>query len=286
MTPTGRHRLTRTTVKKRLVSAFTEHLPIKAAALFFSMVLWLIVAAEEPAARELEVELAITTDSMVRVVEPPPRVHALVVGSGRDLLKLYATPPTVRRHLGNDSPETVVLDIRPGDVDLPSGVAARVQDVQPRTIPLQLDVRAWRDVPVRSALRIIPPAGMRVTGPPRFEPDSVRVTGPRTSVQSLDSVMTARLDLMVSDTMGRVPIDITGLGVRVVPAAVRVVVPLARLEVALPAPAAGDTAGAVPDDTTTAPQDTARARTREPARDTARSDSAPPPRPARPGARP
>ncbi|HJU91201.1 MAG TPA: hypothetical protein VJ672_17575 [Gemmatimonadaceae bacterium] len=275
MPGTGKHRLPRATVQKRVVGAFTERLPLKFAALFFSLVLWLIVAAEEPAARELSVRLALTADSMVHVVEAPPDVHALVVGSGRDLLKLYATPPTIRRHLGNDSPETVVLDIRPTDVDLPSGVSARVQDVQPRAIPLRLDVRATRDVPVRSALRLIPPPGMRIAGPPRFEPETVRVSGRRTSVQSLDSVLTERMDMPAQDTARRIAIDTTGLGVSVLPAYVRVRVPLSRLDVSTPP--TPDTAAAVLEDTTAPPRDTTP--------DTTKTDTTPT-RQARPGARP
>ena len=276
MPQTGKHRLTRVTLMKRLVGAFTERLALKAAALFFSLVLWLIVAAEEPAARELEVRLALTTDSMVRVLDPPPNVHALVVGSGRDLLKLYATPPTIRRHLGNDSPETVVLDVRPSDVDLPNGVSARVQDVQPRAIPLRLDVRAVRGVPVRSAIRFIAPPGMRITGAPRFVPESVQVSGQRTSVHSLDSVMTERIEMSAQDTARRIAIDTTGLGVQVLPAYVRVNVPLSRIDFSLPP--TPDTATAVLEDTVTPPRDSVR--------DTTRVDTAAPPRQARPGARP
>lgn len=227
----------RATLQRRVVAAFTERLPLKLAAAFFALVLWFIVAAEEPAAREMSVRLALTTDSMVEVTSNVPDVHALVVGSGRDLLKLYATPPTVRRHLGEDAPDSVVLEIRPSDVDLPSGVNARVQDVQPRVIPLRLVVRDSRDVPVRSSLQLVAPPGMRVSGAPRFEPESVRVSGRRQAVRGVEAVHTRREELLAQDTgTVSVPLDTAGLGVRVSPATVRVHIPVARMEPALPAP--------------------------------------------------
>ncbi len=232
--------------------------------------LWFIVAAEEPAAREMSVRLALTTDSMVTVASDLPNVHALVVGSGRDLLKLYATPPTVRRHLGEDSPDTVMLEIRPSDVDLPSGVNVRVQDVQPRAIPVALAVRETREVPVRSALQIVAPPGMRVTGAPRFEPESVVVSGRRRFVNGVEAVLTRRQELMVADTgMPVVALDTAGLRVRVSPAAVRVHVPVARIEPAVPA--ALDSSALVGDSASAAIDSAAPAR----------ADSAPRPRATR-----
>jgi hypothetical protein len=268
MPPSSRQRQP---IKRRIVAAFTERLPLKLAAAFFSLVLWFIVAAEEPAAREMSVRLALTTDSAVTVGSDLPSVHALVVGSGRDLLKLYATPPTVRRHLGEDSPDTVVLEIRPSDVDLPSGVNVRVQDVQPRSIPVVLAVRQTRAVPVRSALQIVAPPGMRVTGGPRFEPESVEVSGRRRFVSGLDAVLTRREELVVPDTgTAVVPLDTAGLRVRVSPAAVRVHVPVARVEPALPTPL--DSSGVVGDSASAVIDSGARAR----------PDSAPRPRATRP----
>jgi hypothetical protein len=238
-------------MQRRIVDAFSSRLPLKSAALFFALVLWFVVAAEEPAARELDVRLAITSDSLVRIAGPLPRVHALIVGSGRDLLKLYATPPTIRRHFGDDSPETIVLEVRPSDVDLPTGVSVRVQDVHPRSIPLRLDVRASRHVPVRSALRVVVPAGMRMSGAVRFEPESVRVTGPRTRVMGVDSVVTMRRELQSGNGMDRVPLDTAGLGVQVSPVHVQATAPIARAETQ-----PRDTARARPD--TTVPADSTR----------------------------
>ena len=216
-------------MQRRLRAAATERLPLKLAALFFALVLWMVVSAEEQGEEVVPVRLALPlSDSTVKLRSALPQVRALVVGRGRELVKLYATPPTVRpqmRQVGADA-ETAVLELRPVDVEIPPNVDARVRDVQPRVVPLQFEIRAQRLVPVRSALRLTG-SGVRLAGPPRFEPESVRISGPHRAVSAIESVPTAVIDLVVRDGAPQtVPLDTGRLTVRVAPAVVSVRVPV------------------------------------------------------------
>ncbi|MGI8496826.1 MAG: hypothetical protein ACR2OG_04480 [Gemmatimonadaceae bacterium] len=216
-------------LRRRLVSAAFEHLPLKLAALFFALILWLVVSAEGPAEEWSPVRLVLSRDSAVHVRGDLPEIQALVVGRGREIVKLYNTPPVIRRTATAAMPERLTFELRPSDVEIPSGVDAQVRDVRPHTIALRFTVTLQRTVPVVSALRIISDSGVRATGQPRFVPESVRVTGARAAVGAIAEVRTTPSDLLVRDSSSQsVALDTAGLDVRVVPSLVRVSVPAVR----------------------------------------------------------
>ncbi|MDQ6886476.1 MAG: hypothetical protein M3068_04190 [Gemmatimonadota bacterium] len=216
-------------LRRRLLSAATDHLPLKLAALFFALVLWLVVSAEGPAEEWSPVRLVLSRDSAVHLRGEPPEIQALVVGRGREIVKLYNTPPVIRRTATAAMPERLTFELRPTDVEIPSGVDAQVRDVRPHSIALRFTVTVQRIVPVVSALRIMADSGVRATGQPRFAPESVRVIGTRTVVEAIEGVRTTRSDLLVRDSGTQsVTLDTAGLEARVVPAVVRVSVPVVR----------------------------------------------------------
>ena len=211
-------------IEQRLASMATARVPLKVAAVFFALVLWLAVSAEEPTEEWVDVRVALVHDSSVSLVDSLPPVQALVVGRGRDLLKLYTTLPVLRRVIDADTATRITLSLRPGDVDLPSNVDARVRDVRPAAMSLRVRITESRRVPIRSAIELAPDSGLRVVGPPNVEPDSVDVRGPREAVRKLGAVDTERRQIDVHDTITDVlvPVDTAGLRMRVSPPQVRI----------------------------------------------------------------
>lgn len=201
----------------------TARLPLKLTAVFFALVLWLAVSAEEPTEEWVDVRVALVHDSSVTLVDSVPPVQALVVGRGRDLLKLYSTLPVLRRVIDADTATRITLSLRPGDVDLPSNVDARVRDVRPSAMSLRVRITESRRVPVRSAVEISADSGLRLVGPPNVEPESVEVRGSREAVRKLSAVYTERRQIEVHDTVSDVlvPVDTAGLRMRVTPPQVR-----------------------------------------------------------------
>jgi len=128
----------RTRWQAALRTAFVERLALKAAAIFFALVLWMVVSAEEPTDEVIPIRFAPVVDSGVVIVGPLPTVRALVLGRGRELLKLYTAAPVIVRHIQGSENETVSLELGPADVDLPAGVNAVVRDVRPRHVTLRL----------------------------------------------------------------------------------------------------------------------------------------------------
>lgn len=140
--------------------ALTERLPYKAAALFFSLALWLVVAGAETAERvvPVRVEARLESGDALAVAPPAPAVSAVVVGRARDLVALARDGPLVARRVvpaaeaAAATGDSVRVDLRPADVELPSrsgagggsssGEGVVVRDVRPRAVTLHLLVRA------------------------------------------------------------------------------------------------------------------------------------------------
>lgn len=212
---------------RRLRAAATERLGLKGAALFFACALWLVVRAAEPDEELVPVRFAPALDSTLELQGTPPQVRALMIGRGGELIKLYSDLPVIRRAVPADVPDTLTMELRPEDVDLPPGVEAVVRDVRPRRVTLHFATRVARTLPVRSELRFVAGPGVRIVGAPQLEPDSVRVAGDRRAVGRLTDVATIAADISVNDAASVVvPLDTSDLEVRVRPARVRVRIPV------------------------------------------------------------
>lgn len=215
--------LRRTKVQRRVTAAFTDQLPLKATAVFLAIILWFVVNAKEPQLELVPVRFTPVLDSTLVLREPVPPLQAIVAGSPKQLIKLTSNYAIIRRQISADSPDTVVLDLRPGDVTLPDGVDAVVRDVQPRSVTLRFESIASRRVRVNSAIDV---AMRGANGPVMtvFDPPTVELTGPRHLLQRMSSVKTVRTTIPYPDSLPHlVDIDTTGFGsARVKPAQVKV----------------------------------------------------------------
>lgn len=205
--------------KHQVRAAFSEHLGLKASAVALALALWFIVGAREPTEDVAAVRFAPQLDSALVLRDPAPPIRALVVGRPSEILRLANTPLVIRRPIANDVPDTVVVDLRPSDVEVPEGVGVIVRDVQPHAVTLHFETTATRRVPVQSAIVVPGVGGTRV----RLDPESVTVLGPRRVVAQLRFIRTI-LDTIPLDTLPHlVDLDTTGLGVGVRPAQVKAI---------------------------------------------------------------
>ena len=211
----------------RVRAAFTERLSVKATALFLSVVLWMVVAGEEPSQEAVDVNLELALDSSLILTSARPAVRAQVIGSTRELYKLFSRRPVIRRSFGGDVADSVIVQLTPDDVQLPPGVDARVSAIEPQTFTLHFDSLLQRRMPVRSALRLVDGGGQIQLYEPSFEPESVTVVGQRHVVKDLESISTVRRSITVRDTLitVEVPLDTLHLEITVNPARVRARIP-------------------------------------------------------------
>jgi hypothetical protein len=195
--------------------ALLRHWPLKLSALALSIILWAAVAAEEPVSQLLTVRLDVEVGEGRVLVGPLPTVTALVRGTGRDLLRLFAAPLFIRHVIPETAPASRYrLLLAPADVSLPAGAKVTVEDVRPREVELVLDRVADRVVPVALRGVLEPESGFAWTQFPSLRPAAVRVGGPRSEVQRLDSVPTETLSVrgVTGDFERRLALDTTGLG--------------------------------------------------------------------------
>lgn len=178
-------------------AAFSERLGLKVSAVALAIALWLIVGAREPTEDIAPVRFAPQLDSALVLRDPAPPIRALVVGRPNEILKLSNTPLVIRRPISSDAPDTLVVDLRPSDVEVPDGVSVIVRDVQPHSLTLRFETTTSRRVPVQSVIYV---PGMGAGARVQFTPDSVTVLGPRRAVATLRSVRTT-VDTVPLDTL-------------------------------------------------------------------------------------
>ena len=74
-----------------------EHWPIKLAALVLAVVVWIAVAADQPATQLRPVDVVIELPDGRALSQPIPNVSALVAGRVHELLGLYTTPLRIHK---------------------------------------------------------------------------------------------------------------------------------------------------------------------------------------------
>ena len=215
--------------RRTVQAALTDRLGLKATAFMIAVLLWLIVSARQPTQAYVDVRVSPTLDSSLALLDPPTRLQALVAGRSVDIVKLLVDPPVVYRKIDGDAPDTLRLDVAPGDVRVPPELAddVRILDVQPRQLVLRFGTRATRHVPVVSNGRILERSATKIQVPDsvQYDPATVRITGPRRLVRRLGSVHPYSLTVARGDTTPHVAdLDTSGLGVQVLPARVNVIV--------------------------------------------------------------
>ncbi len=205
--------------------ALTADLPLKLTSLGLSLFLWFLAASEEPASTLVPVDMTVRPPAGRTVVRTEGPVRALVYGPRRELLKLSASPMRLTRVIADSTvADQVRVDVGPGDLELPRGVDVHVQDVQPRSVEVQLDSTFQRVVPVRAVVRLPPETG-HVLSAIAVVPGTVRLLGPREDLRRIDSARTMPLEMAQADgpVEETLALDTSGFGrVRAVPTEVTI----------------------------------------------------------------
>jgi hypothetical protein len=207
--------------RRRFTAAFSERLALKASAVLLAIVLWFVVGAREPREEYAPVQFSPRLDSTLVLRDPTPPIRAHVMGRPSEILKLATQPLTIRRQIAGDAPDTLVLSLRPGDVDVPAGADVIVREVYPQTVTLHFEPRSSRRVPVRSSILARVPPLLSQEIAVQLEPDSVTILGPRRTVADIEFVRTV-VDSIIVDTLPHlVDLDTAGLGATVRPTQVK-----------------------------------------------------------------
>ena len=204
--------------------AFAHNGQLKVLALVLSVFLWALVQTEprnqEPfSAVPIEV---VVSDSLWSLSgsSMPATVDLVLAGPAGEIIRLAREGTVLRIPIDAIGSADTLVTLRRDWVDLTGRSGLVVQAVSPSTVRLAFEEAETRLVPAAMRLRGELPAHLALASPIGLRPLMVRVRGPLSSVEDLDSVLLRPLDLSEIEESGvfTVEVDTTGLGgTRVIP---------------------------------------------------------------------
>ncbi len=204
---------------------FARNWAIKLAAIFFAVMLYVAVAAQQPLSQRFALRLIVTVPPGRSVRQQPVGVTVTLSGKGSEILKLRSFPRTIRKTIPDTFSGSVwSIHLQPSDVSIPKGTDVQVAEIAPRDLDVLLDSVGRKDVRIVPLVRVEAESGYVLRGL-SIVPSVARVVGPEKSLAAVESITT--LPTVISSVNGpffrTVPLDTTPLGVvRVAPKEVRV----------------------------------------------------------------
>jgi hypothetical protein len=206
----------------------SKNWPIKGAALFLALMLYVAVQLQQPVTTTFDVTLNLQLPPGRALMHKPPKVRVQVSGKGSQMLKLRSLAGDITRRVPDTlTTSTWQIHLDPTDVELalPKGADVRVLEVRPSEITVALDSVARKDVRIVSLVTVVPDSNQLLRGGLSITPTTARLVGPEKSLATIDSVVTIPVEIRnVTGAFTRdVAIDTMPLGiVRLVPKRVTV----------------------------------------------------------------
>src|SRR5438132_1023466 len=222
-------------VRANLAQLLVRNWPIKLAAGFFAIMLYVAVAAQQPLTQSFAMRLAVVVPPGRTLRQQPAGVAVVITGKGSEIIKLRSFPRVIRKVIPDTfSASAWHVQLQPTDIELPKGSDVQVADIRPRDIEVVLDSVVHKDVRIVPLVRVEAESGYVMRGL-SITPSMARVIGPAKSVAQIDSVTT--LPTVISSVNGpffrTVPLDTAPLGiVRIAPKEVRMAAEGRRPELA------------------------------------------------------
>jgi YbbR domain-containing protein len=205
-------------MRANLLQLVTRNWPIKGAALFLALMLYVAVQLQQPVTTSFDVALNILLPPGRALLHKPPKVRVQISGKGSQILKLRSLAGDITRRVPDTlTAATWSLRLDPTDVELalPKGADVRVMEIRPSEITLALDSVARKDVRIVSLVTVVPDSAQFLHGGLSIAPTVARLVGPEKSLATIESVTTVSTEIThVSGAFTRnVPIDTMPLGI-------------------------------------------------------------------------
>ena len=197
-------------MRSNLLQAITRNWPIKGAALFLALMLYVAVQLQQPVTTSFDVTLNVQLPRGRALVHKPPKVRVQISGKGSQILKLRSLAGDITRRVPDTlTASTWSIHLDPSEVELalPKGADVRVMEVRPSEITLALDSVARKEVKIVSLVSVTPDSGQVLHGGLSMTPTTVRLVGPEKSLATIDSVTTVPMEIT------NVSIDTMPLGI-------------------------------------------------------------------------
>lgn len=168
-----------------------DNLGLKLAALLLAVVVYLNVFTERPATMVVSFPLQFSdlADSLSLAGPPPVPVQAELRGTGKQLIRLWLTEPSIKVSLAGVEAGHFERDLSMDDLPLMTNERLEVQRmIGPMRVELRVEQKITRHVAVAPRVSGAPKSGAVWSGTVVTEPSSVAVTGPREAVAAIDSI--------------------------------------------------------------------------------------------------
>ncbi len=215
-------------MRASLILLFTRNWPIKGAAIFLSLMLYVAVQLQQPVTTDFELGLNVQLPPGRTLQQKLPKIRAQISGKGSQVLRLRSLRGDVTRRMPDTlSSPTWTIRLEPSEIEaqLPKGADVRVLEIRPREITVALDSVARKDVRIVPLITVVPESGQVLHGGVSIAPTIARLVGPEKNLAAIESVTTIPTEIAnVAGPFTRtVPIDTSLLGiVRIAPRQVTV----------------------------------------------------------------
>src|SRR2546428_4451829 len=140
-------------VRASLAQLLVRNWPIKLAAGFFAVMLYVAVAAQQPLAQSFAMRLAIVVPPGRSVRQQPAGVAVVITGKGSEILKLRSFPRVIRKVIPDTfSAALWRIQLQAADVGVPKGIDVPVADIRARDVEILVDSVSPKDVRVVAGL--------------------------------------------------------------------------------------------------------------------------------------
>src|SRR2546427_11996062 len=205
-------------MRATLLQLITRNWPIKGAAVFLALMLYVAVQLQQPVTTSFDVDLNVQLPPGRALVPKPPKVRVQISGKGSQIVKLRSLAGDITRRVPDTLAATtwpIHLDPTEVELALPKGADVRVMDIRPSEITIALDSVSRKDVRIVSLVTVTPESGQMLHGGLSISPTTARLVGPEKSLAGIESVTTVQTEITnVSGAFTRnVPIDTMPLGI-------------------------------------------------------------------------
>jgi hypothetical protein len=190
---------------------------LKLAALGLSVFLWALVQTEPRNAESFSAPVLLEVADTSWVVASPPdpaTVELRLTGPTREIIRLAQEGTLIRVPVATVGSPDSAITLRREWVALDEGTGLSVESMVPNTVRASFEPAVNRVLPVAMRVEGRLPDRLALASPIGLNPQVIRLRGPASRVEGLDSLRLRPLDLSSVDESGiyEVPVDTSGLG--------------------------------------------------------------------------
>jgi YbbR domain-containing protein len=197
---------------RALPGVLTRNWTLKLSAFGIALLLWVSVRVEAPSRQTVSgvpIRVNLADPQWALVDDPSP--SSVVVrfgGPSRELLRMAVDRPSLVIPMDQVGSSDTTVVLRNEWIRLQDRPNVVVEEIQPSSVALTLEPIQRVELPLAVRLNGELPSGLALTRRPEVIPVEVRVSGPQSRLEEMDSVPLRPFDLSTLESSGRVPVSV------------------------------------------------------------------------------